>query len=459
MLIVYHMKMKLTAIMMMALSLPAVFTSGAQTVAIETRKTEFTLAEAQAYAIEHNFNVENARLDLESAKQLIWENTAMGLPQVSADVGYTNNLQLMTTLIPAEFIGGEAGTYIPVKFGTQHNGSASIIANQMLFNGPWVAALQAAGTYKDLMNKTLQKTEADIKEAVAQSYYAILLAEAGRDAFAKSLELMSSRLEETKAMQESGFLEETDVDQLQIATSNLKNEFIAARQLVEISYRFLVYNMGYGLDTNIVITESLTDIIAGLTRDLIEQEFNVNRQYDYRILDTREKLAAVNLKRFRFEYLPTLSAYLSHQQMAMRNDFSFFDPAENWYPATMLGISVSIPVFSSGMRKARIGQAKIELEKTRNTKKDLANALELQVQQARIDFRTAYQKYLNEKGNIELAEKVFDHTTTKYQSGLASSLELTLAAEQLTRARTGVIQAMVELLNTKLALDKALGNI
>ena len=125
----------------------------------------------------------------------------------------------------------------------------------------------------------------------------------------------------------------------------------------------------------------------------------------------------------------------------------------------MLGINLSIPVFSSGMRKSKIGQARITLEKTQNSKRDLANMLELQVQQARIDFRTAYQKYLNEKNNIELAQRIYDRTSTKYQNGMVSSLELTIATEQLTGAQTGIIQAMVELLNTKLALDKALGNI
>ncbi len=451
--------MKLPDILMTALLMLTVFTANAQTIAIEPKKTSFTLAEAQAFALEHNLNVENARLDYESARQLIRENTALGLPQVNADIGYTNNLQLMTTLIPAEFMGGEPGTYIPVKFGTQHNGSAGIIANQMLFNGPWIAALQAAGTYKDLMNRTLQKSEADIKESVAQSYYAILLAEAGRDAFSRNLETMKARLDETKAMYEAGFVEETDVDQLQIAVFNIENEYIAARQMVDVSYRFLIYHMGYGLDSNIVITESLPEIISGLTRDLIEQEFNVNNHYDYRIVDTQEKLAAINVKRYKAEYLPALSAYLSHQQMAMRNDFDFFTGQGDWYPAAMLGFNLSIPVFSSGMRKARIGQAKIDLEKTQNTKRNLVNALELQVQQARIDFRTAYQKYLNEKNNIELAQKIFDRTSIKYKSGLASSLELTIATEQLTGAQTGIIQAMVQLLNTKLALDKALGNL
>ena len=67
--------------------------------------------------------------------------------------------------------------------------------------------------------------------------------------------------------------------------------------------------------------------------------------------------------------MPTLTAYLSHQQMAMRNEFNFFGSEGDWYPATMLGVNLSIPVFSSGMRKSRIGQARIDLEKTQNIKK------------------------------------------------------------------------------------------
>jgi outer membrane protein len=422
-------------------------------------KTSFSLTEAQSYAVEHNLNVQNARLDVEAARQRIWENTASGLPQISATASYTNNLQLMTTLIPAEFFQGEPGTYIPVKFGTQHNATANVIADQLLFNGPYIVGLQAASTYRDLTQKTLDKKEADIREGVAQSYYSVLLAESSRDAFWKNLQTMKDRLEETRAMFKAGFLEETDVDQIQIAVSTLENEYIAANQLVEISYRYLVYRMGYDLDTNLVITDNLVDIIGGLTKNLIEQDFNVNNHYDYRILNTREKLAMLQVKMNRFEYMPTLSARLNHQEMAMRNHFNFADPNEKWYPATTFGLNLSVPIFSSGMRRARIGQSEIDLEKTRNQKKDLVSALELQVQQSRINFRTAYQKYLNQRSNIELAQKIFEQMTVKYQHGLVSSLDMTLGTEQITAAQTGYISAMVELLNAKLALDKALGNL
>ena len=92
-------------------------------------------------------------------------------------------------------------------------------------------------------------------------------------------------------------------------------------------------------------------------------------------------------------------------------------------------------------------------------KSNLVNGLELSAVQSKMDFNTAYEKYLIEKDNIELAQKVFDRTSVKYQNGLASSLELTMASEQLTGIHTGYVSAMVELLTANLKLEKALGQL
>ena len=130
--------MRILTILICILLLPLTHQGLAQ---ISEGKKQFSLAEAQSYALQNNLNVQNARMDVDAARQLIRENTATGLPQVSAGAAYTNNLQLMTTLIPAEFFGGEAGTFMPVQFGTQHNATANLVASQLLFSGPYIVGL------------------------------------------------------------------------------------------------------------------------------------------------------------------------------------------------------------------------------------------------------------------------------------------------------------------------------
>ncbi len=426
---------------------------------LQEPKTEFTLAEAQEYALINNTAIKNAKLDIETARKVIWENTAMGLPQVEAGAGYTDNLKLMTTLIPAEFFGGPPGTFSAVQFGTQHNTNASLTASQLIFNGPYIVGLQAATTYKELSEKSLIKSESDVLEAVAKSYYSIILSEASRDAIAQNLENMKECLAETEAMYKEGFVDETDIDQLKITVSSLENEVNSSEQMVELSYKFLLYQMGYDLNQEISITDDLDLIMEDLTRDLLLQEFSPEEHIDFKLMTTQERLAYLQLKRTRFEYFPTISAYLTHQQMAMRSEFNFYDTDLEWYPATMLGVNISVPIFSSGMRKARVGQNKIELEKTINIKNEASKGLELAVQQTRIEFSSAYEKYLNQQKSIELAQKVFDNTSIKYTNGLSGSFELTQASDQLVGVQTAYISAMVELLNAKLSLEKALGNI
>ena len=51
----------------------------------------FTLDEAIAHALENNYQVLNAERDIQAAIKKKWETTAIGLPQVDANINYQNN--------------------------------------------------------------------------------------------------------------------------------------------------------------------------------------------------------------------------------------------------------------------------------------------------------------------------------------------------------------------------------
>ena len=121
----------------------------------KTPGRSFTLKEAQEFALENNLNISNARLDVEHAQNLIWENTAIGLPQVNSSINYNNNLNLTTSLLPAEIFGGTPGEMIEVQFGTQHNTTASISASQLIFSGPYIVGLQAASIFRKSTEQSL----------------------------------------------------------------------------------------------------------------------------------------------------------------------------------------------------------------------------------------------------------------------------------------------------------------
>ena len=420
----------------------------------------FTLNEAQDFAIENNLNISNARLDVEHAEKVIWENTAVGLPQVNSSINYNNNLNLTTSLLPAEIFGGTPGEMIEVQFGTQHNATASIAASQLIFSGPYIVGLQAANIFKKSTEQSLVKKEIEIKELIAQNYYLALLAEESYIIIDSNVQNIKKTLYETQKMYEKGFVEETDVDQIRVSLISLGNSLRSAKTQIEVAYRLLKYQLGIDLSTEIRLSENLDNIILEINlEETLVDPFIVNSHIDYQLLQTQEKLVQMQLKLMKSEYLPSLNAIYNNNWSAMRNQFNFFNADEKWYYSSMLGFTLNVPIFSSGNRKARVSEKRIEYEKAGNAKKLMADGLVLENQQARLDFISAYEKYLSEKENVKISNKILERTRIKVKEGLASSLDFTQINNQYLSTESNYISAMVELLNAKIRLDKAMNRL
>jgi outer membrane protein TolC len=422
---------------------------------------ELSLKEVQAYAVKHSTATINARLDVAMAKKKIWETTATGLPQISAGASYMNNLQIPTTLIPAEFLDPDAepGTFIGVKFGTQHNATLSLTLNQLIFSGSYIVGLQAAKIYLRLSQEQLAKSEIDVKESVTNTYYLILLAEDNKKTLESSLENMKKTLEETKELYKAGFVADTDVDQIQLSVTEIENALGSITRQVDISYRLLKFQMGFELEKEIRLSRTLEDILREInSEELLTSGFNLFNHIDYRMVDTREKSLKLLLRREKTEYLPTVSAFFSHNRMAMRDAFNFFSK-EKWFPSTAVGLNINIPIYSSGMRGARVAQAKMDLEKAINLKQQVEDGLKLELLQARSAFTDGLEKTKSTKDNVKLAKKIYDKTLIKYNSGTASSLELIQVHNQYLTAESSYTRAVVDLLTAKTRLDKALNRL
>jgi outer membrane protein TolC len=463
-----RMRMIMTAVLLSGLIVGnpvsgSLFAGQTEKSAEEDKVLHLSLKEVQELAVKHSAVTENARLDVASAKKKIWETTTTGLPRISAQVSYRNNLQLATTLIPAEFIDPDAepGTFIGIKFGTQHNATAEITVNQLIFNGSYIVALQASKVYLRLSQEGLIKSEIEVKETVTNTYYLILLAEDSRKTLVSNLENVRKTLFETKELYKAGFAEDTDADQLQLTVTEMENAVKSMDRQIKVTYNLLKFQMGIDLDREVHLTETLEDILNRIdSKELLTGAFNLTGHIDYRMADTQEKSMKLFLKREYSEYLPTISAYATHTQMAMRDSFNFFKKTdERWFPSTVIGLSIAIPIFNSGERAARIAQAKIDLRKAKNTKRQVSEGLRLGLMQTRTGFSDALETSESTRKNVALAKKIYDKMREKYSQGTASSLELTQAHSQYLTAESNYTQAVVELLQAKTRLDKALNRL
>jgi outer membrane protein TolC len=225
---------------------------------------------------------------------------------------------------------------------------------------------------------------------------------------------------------------------------------------IELNYNLLRFQLGVSPETDIELSNDLDDMMeqANLQSSL-EQNFIYQNHIDYRILSSVENMSILTLKTEKSSVLPSLSAYYSYSQNGMGDKLNSL----RWFPNSMLGIQLTVPIFSSGQRYSRIKRAEFELEKARTNTAMVTDQLLLQEKQYRYNLVNAMEQYESQKNNVDVARRVYESLERKFREGLASSLDLTQANNNYLLAENNYIASLLDLLQSKLALDKLLNNI
>lgn len=429
------------------------FTLGAQ--------RSMSLLEAQEYAMENSYLVKTSKLEVDKAQKRLWEITAIGLPQVNGQLDYQYSPQLPQQPIPAEFFGGEPGTFQTVAFGVAHSSIASLQVSQLLFDGTYLLARQGSILLKEIRKDELEKSQIEVRDQVAQAYYNVKLSDEAEKVLEENLESLSRNLVEVRALYDAGFVEEQDADQLEYLVNGLSLDLENTRRSREVAEKFFKFTIGMSIDSSLTLTQSLEELYVQNTngQTVIDQSFDVQNHIDYQLIDNQETGASLQLKRQKWEFAPKVNGFLNHSQSNFNdNNFNVFDYNSFWIPATVMGFSVNLPIFSSWQRPMRVQQAKIDLEEVRIAKEQTRESLGLEHEQALSDYKYATDRLKNEARNREITKDIRDKTLTKYREGVASSLEVTQTQNQYLNTERNFLSSVLNLLKAKSRLDKVLGN-
>jgi outer membrane protein TolC len=324
---------------------------------------------------------------------------------------------------------------------------------QLIFSGEYIVGLQASKTYMQLSKETYEKTTIELKQLIANTYYTILILLENEKLLNETTQNLQGIYEETKKTADLGLLESTEADQILINVKRTDNQLKYVQRQLEFMKRMLRYQMGMEVSGNITLSDKIDDLIE---KNIIDEAnlyiFNLDEHIDYKLLSTQEKLNLLNLKREKSMYYPTLAGFYKYEDKFEKADFDFT-------MRHMLGITLSVPIWESGAKHNRVGQAKIELEKSQIMKEQEAERLTMEAEQAKYDYITALERFYNERENFELSEKVLNNTTEKYKQGMVSSMDLTLTNNQYIDAQITISETALQLLNAKVVLDKAFSKL
>ncbi len=415
----------------------------------------FSLPQAIDYAQTHHNAILNARIDEDIAKNTVRQTIGIGLPQISGNANFQDFIKVPTTLLPGEFFG-QPGTQVPVQFGVKFQSSAGIELNQLLFDGSYLVGLQASKTFKELSGKNLTRTRIETTVAVTKAYYSVLVSNEQLGLLDANLARLRKSLKDTEAMFKNGFVEKIDVGRLTVLSNNLETERENVIRLLALNVNLLKFQMGMTINSRLTLTDSITGLQADQAVAVVDTGAYRSR-IEYSLLQTQLKVNEFDLKRYKSQYLPSLSAFGSSSQSFQANKFS--ELYDRNFPTTVVGLRLSVPIISGGIRLYQVRNAKLLVLKTQNDLNNLQNGINLEVEQSRTTYLNGLRSLDNQKRNMDLAQEVLRVTKIKYEQGVGSSIEVTSAETSLKEAQNNYITALYDLLINKVNLDRSLGKI
>ena len=420
--------------------------AGAQPVKADTVLSQATLENIIQYAISHQPLIQQSFLDEQITEQEIKSRLADWYPQVNFNYNLQHNFQVSTSVI-----GGNA-----VKLGVDNVSSSQFTVKQNIFNAD---VLLANHTKKDVRLQAQQNTTSnkiDVASDVSKAFYNVLATMQQIKVAEGDIVRLERSLQDAFNQYKAGLADKIDYKRTTIALNNTKASKKANEALLTARLESLKSLMGYPDNAPLNIVYDSLQMEREVTLDTL-QIANYNNRIEFQQLQTQRKLLQSNVDYHRWAFFPTLSANGAYNLNYQNDKFSKL--YGNNFPNSFAALTLSVPLFQGGKRTANIRQAELQLKRTDWDIINLKLSVNAEYAQALASYKSNFANYTALKENVALAQEVYDVIQLQYKSGIKTYLEVITSETDLQNARINYINALYQLLSSKIDVQRSLGQL
>ncbi len=402
-------------------------------------KLSLSLEEAKSVALEHNRTLKNAAFDVQKAEASRWQTIASMLPQVNAKFDYQN-------------MCGYAMQFGNAPIHLNPSGTLGVTAS-VAVSGAQIVGTTIGTIAMRMSDISLKKTEQQITDQVKTVYYSSLVLGQTLDLLNENLGNLEKLMASTQAAVDAGAVEQVEADKLSVQVATMETQINSIERSLEMTYNSMRLQLGVSVETELELTQTIDELLSvDSAFGLLSENFVLDNNYDYQLLKENTNMTKHQVRLKEWAYGPQLSAFYQYSYK------TYFGKSEglNMTPPNMVGLSVSMPIFSSGNKFEAVREAKLNHKKQLNTLADTEEALKVQHSQLRYNLSSSYENFEIQKKNVEVTQRVFENVSEKFDHGMASSLEVTTSSTELITAQSSYVQALLEFVNAQIALEQLL---
>lgn len=427
---------------------------------------KLTMEKALEIALSENPTVQVANKEIQKKKYAQKGSYASLFPQISFGADYNRTLKKQVMYMDGFDMGAGSETTPPpgtetfdpskgIEVGRDNNWNLGFNASMPLVNAQLWKSLSISAIDVELSIEQARSSKISMVNQVKKSFYSVLLANDSYRVFKESYDNAVENYLDIKKKYEQGTVAEYDLIRANVTVKNSEPNMLQAENSLTLTKWQLKALLGMDLDITIDCEGKLTDYESALFADFLSTDTTLASNSDLKLLDLQSNQLQKTLLMQKFEFLPTLSLTGLYQWTSMNNDFRFNNYM--WNPYSMIGISLSVPIFTGGSKYYKVKQTQVSIDQMNLQRQDTKRNLQLAVKQYMDNMNTCIKKFDAASKGIEEASRGYLIAQKRYDTGAGTLLELNDSQLSLTQSQLNFNQSIYDYMVAKSDLEKVLG--
>ena len=371
----------------------------------------WTVERAVAFALADNPDSSIAVTRMEAAKvaATMAKSTDYPLINVSTEYGQTNNpIHSFGNILNQGAFDNTINFNDP---GRTDNLQLKAQISYRLYNGGRDRADQAAAEANiNLSHTELLAVHQQLAFEVVKTFQAIVQAEKMVTVREEALVSITSALEVGRARFEAGELLKEDLLNLELQQARTSENLIRGRHTLELTKRGFLNLLGLR-EGDVTI-----DPDKGATQQL-PRSFDYTNRPELKKIEAMEQAALAELKKAQGGKMPSIDAFAGYQ---MDTGLVLNETGDSW----MAGVRMNYILFDGKKNSSEITRARLKLQEIGGLRKKIELALNLEVQQALLDYEQAKERLLVTEKMVGVAAEVTRLSRARFKEGVILASEL-----------------------------------
>ena len=409
------------------------------------------LQKAIEIALSENPTITIANRTIEAKKYYKSEQIAALFPDISLSASYQRTVKKQKMSMAMNGMATE------IEVGTSNNYSAGLSFSLPLIAAPTWYNLKLANIDIQAAIEDARSSKISLINQIKSTYYGLLFAQDSYRALQVSYTNVQNTAQNITDKYNHGLASEFEKLRADVQVQNQIPQLTSTENTINVTILLLKVLIGLDINEPVIFDGQLSDFENEMSQfqQIDPHSISLSNNSDLRKLSISQNQLNTSINLIKSSSCPMLVLSGNYQYMTMANDFKFSN--YNWFPYSVIGLSLQVPIVAWAGTIYKIKQAKINVTNLEEQKKYVENNLRVSIHNDLNSMSKAIANMTSTKETLEQAQKAYDIVKKQFEIGMATWLDLDAAEVSLTQSKLLYNQSIYDFLIAKANLEAVIG--